>query len=87
MFFPFAVSATEKTNINSATVKELKKLDGIGKKLAVSIIEYREKNGLFQSIDDLKKIKGIGKKTFEKIRDVITVSSEGEKSKAPEKKK
>ena len=58
-------------NINQATLKELTSLPGIGKKRANDIIEYREKNGKFTSIEDVKKVDGIGKDTIEKIKDLI----------------
>lgn len=54
-------------NINKATESELQTLPGIGPSKALAIIEYRETNGGFQSVDDLKKISGIGEKTFEKL--------------------
>lgn len=62
-----------KVNINEATVKELAKLPGIGKKKAEAIVAHREKNGGFSDTSDLKRIDGIGKKTFERIRDRVTV--------------
>lgn len=60
-------------NINSANLEELKKISGVGDVKAQSIIEYREKNGGFKSIDEIKNIDGIGEKTFEKIKDKITI--------------
>ena len=60
-------------NINSANLEELKKISGVGDEKAQSIIEYREKNGGFKSIDEIKNIDGIGEKTFEKIKDKITI--------------
>ncbi len=60
-------------NINTASKEELKTLNGIGDVLADSIIEYREENGVFESIDDIKNVSRIGSKTFEKFRDKITV--------------
>ena len=60
-------------NINTADEKELQKIKGIGPALAGRIIEYRERNGEFKSIDEIKKVRGIGEKTFEKMRDSITV--------------
>ena len=60
-------------NINTADAKELEKLKGIGPVLAGRIIEYRESNGAFKSIEEIKKVRGIGEKTFEKMRDEITV--------------
>ncbi len=62
-----------KVSINNATEKELMTLKGIGSAKAKSIIEYRNKNGAFKSIEELKKIKGIGDKIFESIKDSITL--------------
>jgi len=62
---------TELININTADVKEIMKLPGIGKKKAEAIIAFRQNNGGFEDINDLKKIEGIGKKTLEKIMEHI----------------
>jgi competence protein ComEA len=62
-----------KININKADENELQNLPGIGPSKAASIIQYRQENGLFQSIEDLKKISGIGDKTFEKLKDSISI--------------
>lgn len=64
---------TEMININTAGVKEIMKLPGIGKKKAEAIIAFRQDNGGFEDINDLKKIEGIGKKTFEKIKVHIVI--------------
>ena len=59
-------------NINTADVRELQRLYGIGPYLAENIVSYRESNGRFEDIQDMKRIKGIGEKMFEKIEDLIT---------------
>lgn len=59
--------------LNTATVKELSTLPGIGKKRAQAIIAYRTENSRFKSVDELRKIEGIGKKTFDKIRESVVV--------------
>jgi competence protein ComEA len=64
---------TEMININTAGVKEIMKLPGIGKKKAEAVIAFRQDNGGFEDINDLKKIDGIGKKTFEKIKEHIVM--------------
>ena len=64
---------TGKININSATSEQLQTLDGIGEAKAKSIIEYREKNGNFQTIEDIKNVSGIGDSVYAKIKDNITV--------------
>jgi competence protein ComEA len=60
-------------NINSATETELETLSGIGEVLAATIVEYREQNGPFASVDDLLDVSGIGPSTLEDIRDQVTV--------------
>lgn len=60
-----------KININSATLEQLKELQGIGDQKAKEIINYRDENNGFKSIEDLKNVKGIGEKTFENIKDSI----------------
>ncbi len=62
-----------KININTADVAELQNLNGIGESKAKAIIEYREQNGNFKSIDDLKNVSGIGDTVYNKIKDNITV--------------
>lgn len=69
-----ALQDTEsRVSINSATIKELSTLSGIGKLRAEAIVAYRTENGDFSNIDDLKKVEGIGKKTFEKIKGRIVL--------------
>ena len=60
-------------NINTADEKELQKIRGIGPVIASRIVEYRNNNGSFKTIDEIKKVRGIGEKTFEKMKDSITV--------------
>lgn len=60
-------------NINTATKEELTALNGIGDSKAQAIIDYRNENGYFSSIDELMNVSGIGEKTFAKNKDLITV--------------
>jgi competence ComEA-like helix-hairpin-helix protein len=63
----------DKININSASVEDLEKIKGIGKTIALRIVEYRYQNGGFASIDDLKNVKGVSVARFEKIKARIIV--------------
>lgn len=61
----------EKININRAGAEKLVRLRGIGPSLASRIIEYRQKNGAFKSLDELRNIKGIGEKKLAAILPMI----------------
>lgn len=63
----------QKVNINEAKQEELEELPGIGPSIAKKIIEYREQNGKFTSIDELQEVKGIGEAKFENIKEYVTV--------------
>lgn len=62
-----------KLNINKASLEELQTLPGIGEVRAKSIIEYRETQGGFKSVEELGNISGIGAKTLEKLRDKVDI--------------
>ena len=64
---------SSKININTALTNELMSLPGIGESKAKAIIEYREHNGLFNTIEDIKNVSGLGDSIFAKIQDSITV--------------
>ena len=66
-------SGAGKININTATEEQLQELTGVGPAIAGRIVEHREANGPFQSVEDLQAVSGIGPATLEKIRDEITV--------------
>src|SRR5271156_4304166 len=60
-----------KININTARVDQLQMLPGIGATLASRILDYRQENGPFKSLDDLENIDGITEKRFGHIKDLI----------------
>lgn len=62
-----------KVGINSADVKELTSLKGIGMKKAEAIVKYRNDKGKFKKVDGLLMVKGIGPKLLEKIKADITL--------------
>ena len=72
---PNSKSETEnnKVNINTSTKEVLTSLSGIGDVKAQNIIDYRNENGLFKSIEDLKNVTGISEKLFEQIKEFITI--------------
>jgi competence protein ComEA len=60
-------------NINTATAAELETLPRIGPVTAQRIVEYREANGPFETIEDIQNVPGIGPATYEGLKDMITV--------------
>jgi len=70
---PVSAQDTEKININKASAAELAKLQKVGPKFAVRIIEYRQKYGPFKITEELMEIRGIGPGTYDRIRDKISV--------------
>lgn len=61
-------------DLNRATAAELDALPGIGKVLAGRIVEWREREGPFQSVDDLGKVEGIGPALLAKLAPLVTVA-------------
>jgi competence protein ComEA len=65
-----------KINLNSATAKELMKVDGINAAKARAIISYRKKHGEFKSLDELSNVKGLKKldsNTLQNIQNQLTI--------------
>ena len=63
----------EKININTATQTELETLPGIGPSTSLKIVNYREENGKFKSIEEIKEVSGIGDAKYENIKELICV--------------
>lgn len=72
-FSSAASTQSDLVNINTADAERLATLKGIGPALSQRIIEYREQNGAFKSIDEIKNVRGIGEKKFAAFKDKITV--------------
>jgi competence protein ComEA len=66
-------TSTELIDINTASQSELMTLPSIGETNSQRIIEYREQNGPFVSIEDIINVSGIGPGIYERIKDLITV--------------
>ncbi|MBK5255817.1 MAG: helix-hairpin-helix domain-containing protein, partial [Vicinamibacteria bacterium] len=62
--FAAAPATVGKVNLNTATVSQLEDLPGIGPSLAARIVEHRQKNGAFKSVEDVMAVKGIGERNF-----------------------
>lgn len=60
-------------NVNTASKYLLAYVSGLGLKLAESIVNYREENGLIQSRVELKKIPKMGAKSFEQSAGFLRV--------------
>ena len=74
LFFFSTLAFAGTVNINTADAESLASgLEGVGETKAVAIVEYRQQNGLFKSVDDLALVKGIGDSTVEKNRNNIVV--------------
>lgn len=58
-------------DLNNADQSALESLPGIGPALAGRIIDWRETNGRFQSVEDLLAVSGIGEKVLSGLRDLV----------------
>ena len=63
-----------KVNLNTAGAAELDTLPGIGPTMAERILQYRQSNGSFVTVEDLKNVSGIGEKKFADLKDLVTVN-------------
>lgn len=65
---------TQKVNINTALQTELETLPGIGPSTALKIINYRNENGKFKSIEEIKEVSGIGDSKYNQIKELISIN-------------
>ncbi len=73
--FAAASAPAGKINLNTATASQLEDLPGIGPALAARIVEHRQKNGAFKSVEDVMAVKGVGEKNFSKIQPYLSVGA------------
>ncbi|QIM17424.1 ComEA family DNA-binding protein [Leucobacter insecticola] len=60
-------------NLNSADAAQLETLPRIGPALAQRIVDWRQTNGAFSSVEQLLEVSGVGAKILENLRDRVTV--------------
>jgi competence protein ComEA len=61
-------------NINTASQANLETLPGIGPATAAKIIAYRQEKGPFTTLEAIQGVSGIGPATYDRIKDLITIS-------------
>jgi comEA protein len=71
-----AGAAEGKVNVNQAGAEELALLPRVGPSIAQRIVEHREENGPFRSLEDLMLVRGIGEKTFDLLSPYIALEGE-----------
>jgi competence protein ComEA len=62
-----------KINLNTASAEQLGAVPGVGPKLAARIVEHRQKEGAFRSVQELMNVKGVGEKNLAKIQGYFVV--------------
>jgi competence protein ComEA len=65
--------AAAPVNINTADVKELMKLEGVGRRVAEKIVEYSDTHGPIKKPDELRKVEGVGNGLWERNRTRIVI--------------
>ena len=75
---PVTLFAAEEVDINMADKEALMTLSGVGESFAERIINYREQNGAFETVQELTQISGIGQSLIEKNKDILTAGQSAE---------
>jgi competence protein ComEA len=68
-----APSGAGPVDLNAATAPDLDALPGIGPVLAQRIVEHRERNGPFRTVEQLDDVPGIGPTTYAELAELVTV--------------
>jgi competence protein ComEA len=66
-------AADDLVDLNTADADELDALPGIGPATAAAIIDHRDRNGPFTSVDGLLEVRGIGEAKLAQLRDLVRV--------------
>lgn len=75
LFAAMSTAAWAAVDLNSATQSELEAVKGIGPAKAKAIVQHREKNGQFKSLDALTEVKGFGKASVAKLKGELIVGT------------
>lgn len=73
VFLGFNFSVLAEVDINTASQADLESIKGLGPVKAKAIIEYRDKYGMFKSVEELTNVKGIGAGTLKQLGDQVSV--------------
>jgi competence protein ComEA len=73
---PVGLSPDGRIDINRAGVDLLTTLPRIGPTIAQRIVDYRELEGAFETVEEIQEVRGIGPATFEQIKDLITAGTQ-----------
>jgi competence protein ComEA len=65
--------ATDKINLNTASVEELGSLPRVGPVLAQRIVDWRTEQGPFKTAEELDAVDGVGPKMLETLLPLVTV--------------
>lgn len=76
VFFGFNLSVLAGVDINTASQADLESVKGLGPVKAKAIIEYRNKHGMFKSVEELANVKGIGSGTLKQLGDQVNIQEE-----------
>jgi len=71
VFFGFNLSVLAGVDINTASQADLESVKGLGPVKAKAIIEYRNKHGMFKSVEELANVKGIGAGILKRLGDQV----------------
>lgn len=71
-----AVAQSGVVNVNTADTSELALLPRVGPSVSQRIVDFRDENGPFESVEDLMLVRGIGEKTFALMEPHVTISGE-----------
>ena len=64
-------------DLNTADIRALQTLPGIGPARAQRMLDYREAHGPFRSVEELAAVEGIGPALVEQLREAVTAASVG----------